>query len=153
MRCSIDIQNYNLHKTHNIIINNNYIYIYIPYSRKYWQELYLADCAKIVENRNWRILIWRFSRFVWWPRRAFPPSASTARACRAPVSRLPRACRPPAARLLRARRPPVARRPPAPVARLPRACRPPVARPSPACRALVARQARDKVLTDIRPSI
>ena len=22
-----------------------------------------ADCAKIVENRNWRILIWQFSRF------------------------------------------------------------------------------------------
>ena len=34
----------------------------IRYSRKYWRELYLADCAKIVENRNWRILIWRFSR-------------------------------------------------------------------------------------------
>ena len=37
--------------------------ICIPYSRKYWRELYLADCAKIVENRNWRIIIWWFSRF------------------------------------------------------------------------------------------
>ena len=67
----------------------------------------------------------RFLGILWWPRRAFPPSASTARACRAPVARLSRAgaCR-------------------APVARLPRARRPPVARPSPACRARVARLSR-----------
>ena len=38
-------------------------HIYVTYSWKYWRELYLADCAKIVENRNWRILIWRFSHF------------------------------------------------------------------------------------------
>ena len=50
------------------------------------------------------------------PRKAFPPSASTARACRPPVAEkgIPpsastaRACRAPVARLSRARRPPVA---------------------------------------------
>ena len=99
-------------------------------------------------------VVQRWDQLLWWPRRAFPPSASTARACRARACRA-RACRPPATR------PSHARRAPAPVARLPRACRPacraPVVRLSPALprarRAPVARQARDKVLTDIRPSI
>ena len=34
------------------------IYHYI-YSLIYWWELNLVDCSKRVENRNWRILIWR----------------------------------------------------------------------------------------------
>ena len=56
--------------------------------------------------------------FLWWPRRAFPPSASTA-----PVARLSRACRPPVARPSSASR--------APVARLPRARRATGARQGP----------------------
>ena len=46
---------------------------------------------------------------VRWPRRAFPPSASTARACRPPAARPSPACRVPVVRLSRACRPPAAR--------------------------------------------
>ena len=84
------------------------------------------------------------------------PAARPSPACRAPVARLSRARRPPVARPSPACRAPVARLSRArraPVARLPRARRAPVARLPRARRAPVARQACDKVLTDIRPSI
>ena len=32
---------------------------YIPYSRKFWQEEYLADCSN---NGIWRILLWRLGK-------------------------------------------------------------------------------------------
>ena len=32
---------------------------YIPYSRKFWREEYLADCSN---NGIWRILLWRLGK-------------------------------------------------------------------------------------------
>ena len=36
-------------------IGRSYNRDYLPYSRKYWRELYLADCLKMKQNCNWRI--------------------------------------------------------------------------------------------------
>ena len=33
--------------------------LYIPYSRKFWREEYLADCSN---NGIWRILLWRLGK-------------------------------------------------------------------------------------------
>ena len=50
--------NYSNNVCHNTYTPLYYIILYkLPYSRKYCRELYLADCAKIVENRNWQILM------------------------------------------------------------------------------------------------